>query len=188
MYVICGGLRPRCMQPTTATTTTTWCWIWAAVSHSWELCLAGRTELDKNRFWAVAHLARAVAIQTCGHEAFIHLKAVCPSAKQRRAAPSSGRLQLQILSDSIQPYVERAARRTRGKIEELNHYGSKLKSLSCYMFWCWKTIFLMQWRTFVTLWCFHDTHVRYTIRRVNICYNYLKCVLTFSTKNIYFVQ
>ena len=69
--------------------------------------------------------------------------------------------------------------RARG-IEE--RHGSKLKSLSCYMFWCWKTIFLMQWRTFVTLWCFHDTHVSNSIRRVNICYNYLKFVLTFSTK------
>jgi len=37
---------------------------------------------------------QAVAIQTLEHEAFIHLKAVCPSA--RRAAPATGAARLQI--------------------------------------------------------------------------------------------
>ena len=117
----------RCMQqPTTATTTTTWCWIWAAVSHSWELCLAGLRAGQKP---VLAHQARPQPpFKRAGTKHSYIWRQFAHQPRQGRAASSSGRLQLQILSDSIQPYVERAA---RGKIEELNHYGSKLKSLSC---------------------------------------------------------
>ena len=170
---------PRCMQQ--STTTTTWCWIWAEI-HSWdrELC---RCAPD----WA-------------GQKPVSRFGPSRPGSRHSNARPRSihtfeGSLPPISQPGRVAPSWENTAPNTfwlnsticrAGGIEE--RHGSKLKSLSCYMFWCWKTIFLMQWRTFVTLWCFHDTHVSYSIRRVNICYNYLKCVLTFSTKDIYFVQ